>query len=81
MLFCVSLHLLGIEPITTNYDTVYNGITDDDTCIDNLYPTFELTRVNLLEVTADSCWHVVMSPHACFRVLPVLPCAPFLLVS
>ena len=43
--------MLGIEPVTTTSGTVHNGITDDGTRIDNLYPTFVLTRVNQLEVT------------------------------
>ena len=60
-----------MEPTTTTYGTVHNGITDDDTRIDNLYPTFVLTRANLPEATVDCCWDVVVSPQACFRVLPV----------
>ena len=62
--------VLGIELITTTYGTAYNGITDDDTRIDNLYPMFALTHVNKPEVTEDCWWNVVVSPHACFRVLP-----------
>ena len=39
--------VVGIETITTINGTVYNGITD---VFENLYPTFVLTRVNLLDV-------------------------------
>ena len=35
--------MLGIERISTFYGSVCNGIPDDDTCVDNLYPTY--------------CWH------------------------
>ena len=77
--------MLGIETLITTYHTVYNGMTDDDTRIDNLHPTFVFARVNLLEVTVDGCWNVVVSLRACFRVLPrasaCFPCARFLLVS
>ena len=62
--------MLGIETLITTYHTVYNGMTDDDTRIDNLHPTFVFARVNLLEVTVDGCWNVVVSLRACFRVLP-----------
>ncbi len=74
-------HMLGTETITTTCGTVYNGITDDDSRMDNLHSTFVLTPVNLLEVTTEGCWNVVVSVRAWFRVLPVLPCARFLLVS
>ena len=62
--------MLGIELITATYGTVYNGITDDETRVDNLYPMFVLTHVNKPEVTGDCWWDVVVSPHACFRLLP-----------
>ena len=45
--------VLGIEPITTTYGTMYNGITDVETSIDNLYSMFVLTHMNKLEVTGD----------------------------
>ena len=61
--------VLEIELITTTYGTVYNGITDDETHVDNLNPMFVLTDVNKPEVTGDCWWDVVVSPHACFRVL------------
>ena len=68
--------MLGIEPKTITSGTVHNEITDDDTRIDNLYPTFLLSRVNQPEVTVDCWWDVVVSP-----LLLMLPCARFLLVS
>ena len=61
--------MLGIELITTTYGTVYNGITDDETHVDNLNPMFVLTDLNKPEVIGDTWWDVVVSPHACFRVL------------
>ena len=39
------------KPSPPLYGTVYNGNTDDYARIDNLYPTFVLTRVRLLEET------------------------------
>ena len=44
------IFLPRIEPITATCDTVYKGITDDDTGIDNLYPTFVLTHAEQPEV-------------------------------
>ena len=35
----------------------------------NLHPTFVLTHVDKPVVTGDCWWDVVVSPHACFRVL------------
>ena len=63
--------VLVIELITITYGKVYNGIKDDETHVDNLNlnPLFVLTHVNKLEVTGDCWWDVVVSPHACFRVL------------
>ena len=62
--------MLRIEPITTTHGTVYNGITDDETHVDDLNPLFVLTHVNKPEVTGDCWWDIVVSPHACFRLLP-----------
>ena len=45
-----------------------NGITDDETNVDNLNTVFVLAHVNKPEVTGDCWWDVVVSPHACFRV-------------
>ena len=63
--------MLGIKPKTTISGTVYNGITDDDTRIDNLYPTVLPTRVNQPEVTVD----LLVAPSR-----RVLPCFCLLLV-
>ena len=41
--------VVGIETITIN-GTVFFGITDVFTRIENLYPTFVLTRVKLPDV-------------------------------
>ena len=51
-------------------ERVFIGITGDEACVDNLNPLFVLTHVNKLGVTGDCRWDVVVSPHACFRVLP-----------
>ena len=56
--------LLGIELITTTYGKVYNGITDDESHVDNLNPLVVLTHVNTPELTVDCWWEVVVSPHA-----------------
>ena len=71
-------------PLPPLYGTVYNGITDDCTRIDNLYLTFVLARVNLPEVTVTVAGTTI--DRQLFRclsacALPVLPCARFLLVS
>ena len=39
-----------LNPSPPLYGTVHNGITDDYTRIDNLYPMFVLIHVNLPEV-------------------------------
>ena len=62
--------MLGIEPITATHGKVHSGITDDETHVDNLNPLFLLIRLNKPEVTGDCWWDVVVSPHACFRVVP-----------
>ena len=60
--FCV--FLWGVELITATYGKVYNGITDDETRVHNMYPMLVLAHVN----------KPVLSPHASFRVLPGASC-------
>ena len=69
---------LGIKPITTIYGIVYDGIIDDDICVDILYPTFVRIRVNLSEETVDCS-----SGRCCVtaRVFPSASrCFPFFFV-
>ena len=63
------------------YGTVYNATTDDCSRVDNLYPTFVLTRVNLPEATVQVAGTTMDRQFFRFAstcALPVLLCGRFL---